>query len=548
MIGAAVVFISALYWAALPRPLRGIPYNKPSSRRLLGDIPAMVAHSSTEDGTLITYVIELMETLDSPIIQVFIRPFGKPMVFLADFQESQELLTHRKEFDRSTAMGDLLKGITPQHHIRQKTNNVWRNHRRLVQDLMTPSFLHRIAGPALHSRVSMLINLWRIKARHARSRAWAAADDINNMALDAIVAFVFGEKFEISATSTALDAVKAVGEQQEDHVLFPSGQKHEFLQAIRDLSKSVGDVQSKPSTHLAWAYVQQTPRYKKAWNIKEMWLRRQLEAGLARLMGQDNKDPMSAVDQLLAREQGLAQKDGRSPEYFSRVLIDELFGILFAGHETTSTALCWGVKFLADNPGAQSELREALVYAHSTAKREGRSPTVDEITAAQIPFLDATMEEMLRCAGTVPYVDREATRDTQLLGHFIPKGTVVACLSTGASMLRPAFNIDEAKQSQDGRLKSWDSSDMASFKPQRWLNDKSFDRAAGPQLAFGLGTRACYGRRLAYLEMQILLTLLLWSFELLACPPQLSDYKAELTATTEPRNCFVRLRELSPAT
>jgi cytochrome P450 len=230
---------------------------------------------------------------------------------------------------------------------------------------------------------------------------------------------------------------------------------------------------------------------------------------------------------------------------------------MFAGHETTSTTLCWGLKLLADNKDTQDRLRDALWASFTTAKEQGREPAIEEITGARIPYLEATMEEILRCAGAASFVDREAIVDTQLLGYGIPKGTSVTSLVTGASMVRPAFKVDEARRSEtsqsskkDGHDRSWDPSDIGSFKPDRWLvtseKDATFDAAAGPQLAFGLGTRACYGKRLAYVEMKIFLIMMIWNFELLKCPPALSGYKSNLYMTHEPRSCYVRLREVGP--
>jgi cytochrome P450 len=217
----------------------------------------------------------------------------------------------------------------------------------------------------------------------------------------------------------------------------------------------------------------------------------------------------------------------------------QLFGFMFAGHETTSTTLCWGLKFLADNKETQDTLREALYAFFTEAKEHGRQPTIEEITGARVPYLEAMMEEILRCAGAASFVDRQAMADTQLLGYGIPKGTSVTSLVTGASMVTPAFKVDEARRSatsqsskKDGRDRAWDPSDIASFRPE--------------QLAFGLGARACYGKRLAYVEIKIFLVVMMWHFELLKCPAELSGYKSNLYMTHEPRSCYVRLREVTP--
>ena len=128
-------------------------------------------------------------------------------------------------------------------------------------------------------------------------------------------------------------------------------------------------------------------------------------------------------------------------------------------------------------------------------------------------------------------LDRQALVDTEILGHKIPKGTIITCLVTGRSVMSPGFEIDEKVRSptsqqtiKGGRDRAWDPEDVTLFRPDRWMVNGDFDPTAGPQMAFGLGTRACYGKRLVYVEMRILLVLILWNFELLPCPASLSSY------------------------
>jgi cytochrome P450 len=231
----------------------------------------------------------------------------------------------------------------------------------------------------------------------------------------------------------------------------------------------------------------------------------------------------------------------------------QIFGFVVAGHDTTSTTVNWGVKILADNPKITHQLRSALQEYFRDAVREKRNPTADEVQSCRIPYLEATMEELLRCAGTTPSVDRVALRDTEVLGHQISKGTMVLMLGTGPSVLRPSFEIEEKLRSQssqackrDGRARAWDPENMAIFMPERWLvgDNEEFDATAGPQLSFGLGTRACFGKKLAYLELKIMLTLIVWNFELLPCPENLSSYKSIIGITNKPIECYVRLKDI----
>ena len=189
---------------------------------------------------------------------------------------------------------------------------------------------------------------------------------------------------------------------------------------------------------------------------------------------------------------------------------------------------------------------------------EKRNPSAVEITHTNIPYLDAAVEEILRCGPTVPGTMRDCTVDTVILGHRIPKDTHVFFFNQGASFREPALPVEEKDRSPscqataNGRgVREWDPHGMDDFRPERWLvqGDESsegdglvFDSAAGPTMPFGLGIRACYGRRLGYLEMRMLVALLVWNFELLPCPEELSGYAAIDGMTHKPKNSFVRLK------
>ncbi|KAI1163868.1 cytochrome P450 monooxygenase [Nemania serpens] len=558
---------------ALPKPIPGIPYIQSSSRLILGDLPAMRKHIE-DGGTYITYLGEVLEKLNTPVAQIFIWPLGRPMVILGDFGEAHDLFTHREpEFERAVTLANLVKGILPSHHIHLKTDASWKAQRLLIRDLMTPSFLHNVAAPVLHGSAERLIELWRVKVRIAGQRPFPANQDVYNFALDAVTAFAFGKQFEYSAVRPALDALKAMsGDEQnkllasggtDDAVTFYRPDLPELLAAIIKLTETVMELHGNPLPALTWAYVMRKPAVARANRLKEDYIRGELRKAVAKLdyLGAsddiDLESTASAVEHMVAREKGLAARAGRKPNYLSRVMVDEVFGFVYAGHETTSTTLCWGVKFLADSQEAQAQLRAALFYTHANARAERRSPKAHEIVSVQVPWLEATIEEMLRCSGTAPSVDREALVDTQLLGYRIPKGTIVSHPCAGPGTTRPGFDVDENKRSassQESRNKPgvarnvWSRKDVAMFNPERWLRHREghveFDPNAGPQLAFGLGTRACWGKRLVYTEARILLTLLVWNFEFLTCPPALSGYGAVMKTTNEPRDCYVRLRDL----
>lgn len=195
-----------------------------------------------------------------------------------------------------------------------------------------------------------------------------------------------------------------------------------------------------------------------------------------------------------------------------------------------------------------------------------RQPTVIEIIEKPAPFLDAFLEECLRFAKTLPIILREALADVTILGHSVPKGTGLIIYNHGpGGQLEPGFVIPESARSstsQDSkdRVGEWNTDDIRYFRPERWLQrttgvqnngkgDGEFEGLeyninSGPFLTFGGGPRGCFGRKLAYMELRIVLAMLVWNFAFEACPEELSSYDGIDAATVVPKQCYVRLKQL----
>lgn len=140
----AIAIAYLLYRLALPRPIPGIPCHATSAKRVLGDLPELIRwQKSTSE--VFTFMAAQFTELNSPILQLFLKPFGRPAVFLADFREGQDILMRRtKEFDRSNFVGDMFIGILPHHQLSMPTNDASKAQRRLLSDTMSPEFLHHV--------------------------------------------------------------------------------------------------------------------------------------------------------------------------------------------------------------------------------------------------------------------------------------------------------------------------------------------------------------------------------------------------------------------
>ena len=149
----------------------------------------------------------------------------------------------------------------------------------------------------------------------------------------------------------------------------------------------------------------------------------------------------------------------------------------------------------------QTRLRQALRLNFPDTTIPASPPTVTDIQNADIPYLDATVEEINRHANTVPLLVRVATVDTDILGYNIPKGATVMC---NAQFVKEPQELEEEMRSktcraaEEKRGRGFQTRDLEAFLPERWLTRdekgrEMFDGNALTRLAFGLGPRGCFG-------------------------------------------------------
>lgn len=190
--------------------------------------------------------------------------------------------------------------------------------------------------------------------------------------------------------------------------------------------------------------------------------------------------------------------------------------------------------------------------AFANAARDNRQLTLDEIVKTPNPYLEAVMEEIFRLSVVIPVLSRMATKDTTILGHAIPKGTEVVFCFNGPDFLKPGVPVDQNKRSDTSKASAvgdWDPHDIDKFIPERWIDvdgegNEVFNALKGPMMTFGGGPRGCYGKRLAYLEMRVVLTMVIWNFELLPLLPSRRPVGILENITVEPSEVLVRLKVL----
>jgi len=192
------------------------------------------------------------------------------------------------------------------------------------------------------------------------------------------------------------------------------------------------------------------------------------------------KTPTDRVDVLSKLQAG---KDDEGKPMGPPELTAEALTQLIAGSDTTSNSSCAITYYLALNPIAQSKLQEELDEALGNDDDPIASPEV----VKRLPYLEAAINEALRLHSTssmgLPRIVPEG--GLHVSGKFFPEGTILSV---------PSYTIH-----RDPEI--W-GNDVDAFRPERWFEQDQ----AGIQKTFNpfsYGPRACVGKNLANLELQI---------------------------------------------
>ncbi|KAK8851197.1 cytochrome P450 [Apiospora arundinis] len=525
-----------LYLWLLPKPIPGIPYNPEAVRLLLGDIPAMTDEVN-RTGEIYVWCCKQLNKLDSPICQVFIQPLAKPWVLLADYAETKDILQHRKgDFDTSSFLADGLDCLGS-FHGRFVTGATFRSNRKLVQELMSTRFLHAHGGPAAYQTGLELLRLLELKAQLAQGRPFCAKQDFAYASLDVLAVFFFGANWSPTALGTQVerlseakdDGAKGIllGPSVDQPVSLPKAFPGEFTSVVYEVVDLIEMTFNAIIPRLSSWWWSKRAWYKHLFEVRLRALRHQVAIALQNMQ---SGNVQTGLEHMLKQEESIAFKTGTVPDFDSQSLRDE---------------------------HVQSNLRHVLYETLQDARREDRLPTFGELNGAKLPYLDAVIEEMLRL-NNIPNT-RMALRDTTVLGHPIKKGTQVFFFPPVGPILQSTEYrsktavgggfYDEKHSSCDTRP------DLALFEPKRWLarkrdgdgllaDDVELDMAAEPRLGFGMGPRACWGKRMALIEMRVIVAMLVWEFEFLKCAPSLSSYAADETLARVPKQCYMRIRKI----
>ncbi|XP_008061393.1 cytochrome P450 2E1 [Carlito syrichta] len=199
--------------------------------------------------------------------------------------------------------------------------------------------------------------------------------------------------------------------------------------------------------------------------------------------------PQDLTDSLLVEME--KEKHSTEPLYTSDGITVTLADLFFAGTETTSTTLRYGLLILMKYPEIEEKLHEEIDRVIGPS----RIPAIKD--RLEMPYMDAVVHEIQRFINLVPSnLPHEAVQDTTFRGYVIPKGTVV--IPTLDSLL-----FDEKE-----------FPDPEKFNPGHFLNENGKFKYSDYFKPFSTGKRVCVGEGLARMELFLFLSAILQHFNL----------------------------------
>ncbi|XP_076589308.1 cytochrome P450 2D15-like isoform X2 [Chaetodon auriga] len=161
-----------------------------------------------------------------------------------------------------------------------------------------------------------------------------------------------------------------------------------------------------------------------------------------------------------------------------------------AGTDTTANTILAAFLYLMNNPEAQERCQKEIDEV-----LDGKDYVSFECRN-QMPYVQAVLHEVQRLANTVPLsVFHCTTKDTELMGYSIPRGTIVI------PNLHSVLN-------EEGQWKS-----PHGFHPENFLNEKGEFVKPEAFTPFSVGPRMCLGEGLARMELFLIVVTLLRRFK-----------------------------------
>lgn len=180
-------------------------------------------------------------------------------------------------------------------------------------------------------------------------------------------------------------------------------------------------------------------------------------------------------------------------------LKDQVLLLLFAGHETLTSAIASLCMLLAQHP-------EVLTKARAEQQQLGLEEPLTLEDLKQMTYLEQILKEVLRVIPPVGGGFREVIKTCEFNGYVIPQGWSVLYQIAKTHLDPSIYTTPE------------------SFDPQRFAPERAEEKAKlFSHVPFGGGVRECLGKEFAKLEMKLFAALLIREYDWELLPGQNLD-------------------------
>lgn len=193
------------------------------------------------------------------------------------------------------------------------------------------------------------------------------------------------------------------------------------------------------------------------------------------LLADTGDDPTE--DSLLATLAAL--RDDPDSAFDQSEVLDQIVGMLFAGHETTALAMTYALHQISSHPDVAAQFHTKIDDVIDGP------PSLADLQ--ELEYLEQVIDETLRLYPPVHAIPRVTTEPVEIDRYTIP---------SNAQVLLSVWSIHRDSRFYD---------DPLTFDPDRWkqTTPREQEHAFVP---FGAGPRICIGRHFARLEMKAVLT------------------------------------------
>lgn len=209
--------------------------------------------------------------------------------------------------------------------------------------------------------------------------------------------------------------------------------------------------------------------------------RRRFERGSAALRERarallDDSGDAPDEESLLATLSAL--RDDPESGFDHEEVLDQVVGMIFAGHETTALSMTYALHQIASHPAVAERF-----HAEIDDVLDGR-PTYDDLQ--ELAYLDRVIDETFRLYPPVHAIPRVTAESVDIDGYTLP---------AGSQALVSVWSLHRDSRFYD---------DPETFSPDRWDGQSTREKGYA-FVPFGAGPRVCIGRHFARLEMKAVL-------------------------------------------